>query len=688
MIAYSYVELLYTTTWAFCIVRLFQLGQCEGLRVVGWARRIPRFLFCRGETCVHELSDNWDSIGAIMDRKMPLPFVRVVWNKFEVALLLDTYEKVVKGELVRKVAIAKLSNRLRYRKIKNGIEVNEKYRNENGIQLQLSIMENIITNGEKGLASTSHQFEKIVQLASENHDEYIKLLNEANLLYPEPLSIEEKRQDELLENSSLVNESIPQDNLLVDRVKEVLSKKFSKGFRLNSAIDKKRFYKSYEEIVGCSLDITDDDFSNIVSSCGIQSDGKIYVASELMPSDIQDEITSYIESTLESGKGFVFYESLFCHFKEKLLDTPVANVTILCTWLHYKYDQEFYFYKEYMTRDYYVDIDIDHEVISYMCEQWQVKNEDEVVKALDYLPEDSVRFAFNHNPNVLIAATRGMRFHIDKFEVNEEELKDIIFIIKTTIEKFQFIGADELFDYIHHNLPQLISNNSDIPELGIRKALAVLLGDKFDFNNAVISKKGVKLSAGEALLAFAKSHEEFTIEEVDKLARSLGTIINYHLEPLLKYSIRINDKEFVAKNKVHFDVVGIDRYLEKLIKGEVYSIPLKNIHNFATFPECNYPWTSRLLESYLLTASNAFKLYFSENLNKNNVCGVVSFKHPDLSFNVIMKIILARNDVKLTKKDALEFLAAEGYIVQRRNSNIEEILIDARKLREMNIKKQ
>ena len=68
MIAYSYVELLYTTTWAFCIVRLFQLGQCEGLRVVGWARRIPRFLFCRGETCVHELSDNWDSIGAIMDK--------------------------------------------------------------------------------------------------------------------------------------------------------------------------------------------------------------------------------------------------------------------------------------------------------------------------------------------------------------------------------------------------------------------------------------------------------------------------------------------------------------------------------------------------------------------------------------------------------------------------------------------
>ena len=45
MTIYSYMESSYTITWAFCIVRLFQLGQCEGLRVVGWARRIPRFRF-------------------------------------------------------------------------------------------------------------------------------------------------------------------------------------------------------------------------------------------------------------------------------------------------------------------------------------------------------------------------------------------------------------------------------------------------------------------------------------------------------------------------------------------------------------------------------------------------------------------------------------------------------------------
>ena len=251
---------------------------------------------------------------------MPSPFAKVVWNKYEAALLVDTYEKVAKGELVRKVAITKLSKRLRYRKIMNGIEVNDKYRNENGIQLQLSIMEHIITNGEKGLASTSRLFEEIAQLATENHADFIELLHEAVLLYPEPLDIKEKHPDVSLEGTMLVKESSPQENMLVNRVKEVLTKKFSKGIRLNSAIDKKRFYRSYEEIVGSSLNIEDDDFFNIVSSCGIESDGKIYVTSELIPSDLQEEITSFVDSTLESGKDFVFYESLsILRLAEKLL---------------------------------------------------------------------------------------------------------------------------------------------------------------------------------------------------------------------------------------------------------------------------------------------------------------------------------------------------------------------------------
>lgn len=618
---------------------------------------------------------------------MPSPFAKVIWNKYEAALLVDTYEKVAKGELVRKDAISKLSKRLRYRMIKNGIEVNEKYRNENGIQLQLSIMEYILTDGEKGLANHSQLFEEIAKLSKDNHNDFALLLDEAIRMYPEPLEDERMQPAATSEFiANIVEESVPQENRIVDNVKEVLSKTFPKGMRLSSPIDKRRFRKSYEELIGDNIGMNDEDLSRVLTSCGIESDGKIYVATDLIPSDLQEEIVSFINASFDSGKDYVFYESLFRHFKEQLLDTPVANVTLLRTWLQYKYEKGIFFDKEYMASDRFVEIDIDKEVISYMREQWQVKSEEDVVRDLGYLPEAAVRNAFNRNQNILIAATRGMRFHIDKFEISEEEINDIIFIINSTIEKFQFMGADELFDNIRQRLPKVIANNSDIPELGIRKALAVRLADKFDFNNAVISKKGEKLSAREALLAFAKSHEKFTLEEIDNLAQSLGAVVNYHLKPLLEYSIRINEEEFVARDKVHFNVESIDKYLSKQIDHKVYSIPLKSICNFATFPECNYPWTPRLLESYLLTESNKFSLYLSDYLNKNSVCGVVSYKLQDMTFNFLMEVALARSNVKLQKKEALDYLATEGYIVQRRNSDIEEILEVAKLIREDKVK--
>lgn len=613
---------------------------------------------------------------------MPSPFAKVIWNKFEAALLVNTYERVSNGELARKDAISKLSKRLRYRMIRNGIDVNEKYRNENGIQLQMSIMEHILTDGVKGLAGHSQLFEEIARLVKDNHDEYDELLKEAIRMYPEPLACVEEQTDTVYENTGFAKEAISKGDQFLESIMNVLTNKFPKGMRLSSPIDKRRFRQSYKELVGEGLDVDDEELSRILTSCSIESNGKIYVAAELIPSDLQKEIVSFINTAFNSGKGYIFYESLFRHFKAQLLDTPIASVPLLCTWLQYKYNKGMFFDKEYMTNDRFVDIDIDKEVISYMREQWLVMNEDDVVEGLNYLPEGAVRTAFNRNQNVLIAATRGMRFHIDKFEISEDELNEIIFLIDTTIGKYQFMGADELFECIRQKLPQVIANNADIPELGIRKALAVRLSDRFDFNNAVISQKGVKLSARDALLAFAKSHDEFTLEEIDNLAQSLGTVINYHLVPLLEYSVRINEKEFVSRNKVHFDVESIDEYLLKHINHEVYSVPLRSIHNFATFPECNFPWTPRLLESYLLAYSNKLTLYLSDYLNKNNICGVVSYKVKEVSFNFLVEIALAKNNVSLNKKDALDYLATEGYIVQRRNSDIEEILACAKLIRE------
>ena len=160
------------------------------------------------------------------------------------------------------------------------------------------------------------------------------------------------------------------------------------------------------------------------------------------------------------------------------------------------------------------------------------------------------------------------------------------------------------------------------------------------------------------------------------------------MESLLKYSIRINETDFVAKHKVKFDVDAIDRIIRDYIDISTCCCPIKNITCFSAFPECNYPWTHRLLESYLLTESKMFKLYFNGSLGQSKVCGIVSFKKGlDISFMEMIAVILSRNDVWTNKMEALDVLVSEGCIANRKYAEIETAISEALKLRQNNNKK-
>lgn len=653
-------------------------------RIVEWAadERTRAFHFCQILQSF-KLKPPGCRVQSDKDRIMPSPFTRVVWNKFEAALLVDAYVKVSNGEVLRNDAVSQLSKRLRYRMIINGLEVNDKYRNENGIQLQMATVEYIMTNGEKGVSSPNQLFDNVVNMYVCRYEEFQKLLDEALALYPKPVDNHVYKIETADDVNSAVEEVNVSDTILLNRIKCILSSKFPKGMRLNSAIDKRRFRNYYSETTGSSCELSDGDLTAALKKCGVESDGKVYVADHMLPMELKYAIGEFIDDSLASGRDYIFYECIFLHFKNQLLDTPIANDKLLCTYLKYCYEDKLFFGPDYMATDSSVEVDIDKIVIDYMHEQWQVMTEDEVVEALSYLPEDAVRNAFNRNQNVLIGAGVGRRFHIDKFEISDEELSKISSAIDSVVNEFHFMGGDELVRYVQQSVPSVITNNTDIPELGIRKALSVLLADKFDFNSAVVSRKGEKLSARDALLAYARSHDSYTLSEVKNLAQSLGTTLNYHLESLLQYSVRVNETDFVAKDKVEFDVEKTDAFIQNLIDRSVYCCSISQINNFMTFPECNYNWTPRLLESYLLTESKLFRLYVSGSLSQNKVCGAVSYKADFMSFKFLMGIVLAESDSWTNKAEALDYLASEGFLAHRQYADIDAAMNDAMRIRNL-----
>ena len=77
--------------------------------------------------------------------------VRIGWDEYEVALLIDACNRIRDNKIDKAECVHKLSNLLRQRAKANGINIDEVFRNENGIALQMTKMEYLLTDGKKGL---------------------------------------------------------------------------------------------------------------------------------------------------------------------------------------------------------------------------------------------------------------------------------------------------------------------------------------------------------------------------------------------------------------------------------------------------------------------------------------------------------------------------------------------------------
>ena len=99
----------------------------------------------------------------------------------EAVIMLNALIAAREGRMSRKDAIVAVSSELRSRAKRNGIKVDDIFRNVNGITLQMSTMEYILTDGEKGMKKSSMPklFQKAVAMYRSERATYEKTLREA-----------------------------------------------------------------------------------------------------------------------------------------------------------------------------------------------------------------------------------------------------------------------------------------------------------------------------------------------------------------------------------------------------------------------------------------------------------------------------------------------------------------------------
>lgn len=149
------------------------------------------------------------------------PIKRIPWDKYEVALLFKAYENIASGENFKTEAV-KLSNTLRQYAVNHGLEINDTYRNVNGMNMHLAQVQYLFTQGRKGLPSASKAAREMYEIYQSNYNDYLSLLKEAIRLGQIPEYVSESIPDKALsERITRVESYVLQSDLNGCTVEEV-----------------------------------------------------------------------------------------------------------------------------------------------------------------------------------------------------------------------------------------------------------------------------------------------------------------------------------------------------------------------------------------------------------------------------------------------------------------------------------
>lgn len=689
--------------------------------------------------------------------------LKIPWNEHEQAILLRSLINVLKHKVKRKYAIAEVSKQLRNLAMQQGLTIDDKFRNENGIALQMSKLEYAFTNGKSGMYVNSGWYFSIVEIYKNNKEKYKELLggvvqmpliseekqkldfvswvkkseqkNAENimtflvilgnqihkkilkitdiqeldlllnkislkknrrkesyiealkvyknyLLYLQEESKENHKPEQNISGEGKADQSKPgtavtkeANDFDFEPYRKIIKTKFPRGFRIDSKLDIKRFRAFWEMANGTEL--TDDDavIQERIAQITIRYRDFVYLPEMMASEETQKKLLAYIDSCFHDGKAGVYFEALYNEFQPDFEGKCINDPDMLKSYLSAIDIRKYYIHKNYLTATSRTEIKPVDEIRDYMISLGVPITFDDLYKALPYIDADTIyRTVAGTNSRAFVRNQKGEYFHADIIQLTQHELDVITDLIQQSIDSKGYMGGKELTDEIERCLPSIMERYPFLTWLGLRDVLAYKLQDIFSFKGKIISPYGKDLSMADIFANFSKTHDYFTLEQLNSLKQELGTPI--YFDDVYAHSLRISQEDFLSRDQASFDITATDYAISRFCTGDY--IPLKYVSFFGSFPDAGFPWNEFLLEHYVACFSDKFKLLHI-GFNANMPGGVIVRRTSH--YNTIDEIIvaeLADNKIPLVREDALDYLVETGLLIRRNYKKIEQALFKAK----------
>lgn len=221
-------------------------------------------------------------------------FQRVPWDEEETALLIEAYQQS-KSESNRREIVAKLSRDLRGRAELEGIDLDDKFRNENGVSMRMAEIACLFGDEDNGMKKTSKLFKRMVSLYQNNKVQFDAILMEAK-----DMGI--KMEAEMKNDELIIDFSVRQN---YSYTKPVAASLFGKPLDVNSwnalyADVVRELYRLFPERIPIGMPISDSNRVDIGPKDGMifpkQIDGDIYLECNASTTGIVNKIRSLLQA--------------------------------------------------------------------------------------------------------------------------------------------------------------------------------------------------------------------------------------------------------------------------------------------------------------------------------------------------------------------------------------------------------
>ena len=638
------------------------------------------FIFTRAIKKYMEFQQDWQR-GKILEEKS----TRVSWTKYEAAVLLDGCIKITNDESCRSAVIKRISKDLRQMAVNNGLEIDDIYRNVNGIQFQMKSMESAFW-GKTIVKPSSALFREVMALYRENRGEYDTLLAQAQkMITGENHSPEDNNvstggsalggaDDAAISPTEPViqSPSIPQGG---SRWEDILREYFSDGYILDDFISQFQAGGYWTEKYGEPCPLEGQAIDEAVRKCGTIRDGRVYPKNQ-QEGELMFIINSEIQNVLETYSA-VYLEKVYEKYQNELSKIAIYSQDVLASQLlkiasgKYRLLDSHVFAKPYSSSQVTLDCE------RVLQERGGAQNLSEISNTLWFLPYDTIYQALNRDKNILNVGP-GEWMLIEHFPMTPENA----WIIGNTIEEAfltrDFLLADDLMALIEEKHPSISDDISGLSRTAQFNILAYYLGKRFTFSASIVAPLGMVIGKNTLFAAYPKDHPSFTMEDLDAFASELKAPIYW--DTLFDNGVlRIQKDRFVRTDQVKFDIQATDKVLETICDGDYTAFSSVPSGMLALLPSCGMQWNQYLLFSYVRNISRKYYACYN-NIGKSGCYGAIVRRDSEIKeYAQLIERVLIDSDTWKTDQDALNLLVNEGYQASKQLKGIGDITQRARK---------